>query len=185
MSGILTWQLRDRILDPGDPALVMGIVNVTPDSFSDGGRFRWQRRCHRLRLSDLIEPGGRLLDVGGESSRPVRPPSRSTKNCRRVVPWSEIGRLTRGADPLSVDTTKAAVADAALAGRRPHRQRHHRPCRRPDSGEVVRRTSQDRHLLMHMRGTPATMQVTQLSATWWPNWPLFWRRGCRLPSIWV
>src|SRR6185312_2734406 len=112
MSASWTWQLRDRTLTPGNPPLVMGIVNVTPDSFSDGGRFLETDAAvaHGLRL---VEQGADLLDIGGQSSRPGAQPISLEEELARVVPV--IRRLAGHTSvPLSVDTCKAEVARQAL-----------------------------------------------------------------------
>src|SRR3954470_692178 len=108
----MSWHLRDRTLEPGRPPLVMGIVNVTPDSFSDGGRFLAPDAAvgHGL---ELARQGADLLDVGGEFTRPGSLPVPAEEELARVVPV--VRELRRQlAIPLSVDTTKAAVARAAL-----------------------------------------------------------------------
>jgi dihydropteroate synthase len=90
----------------------MGVVNVTPDSFSDGGRLAGADAAlaHGLRL---FEEGADWVDVGGESTRPGAAPVPDPEETRRVVPVIE-GLRRRGAGPISVDTTKASVARAAL-----------------------------------------------------------------------
>jgi dihydropteroate synthase len=91
----------------------MGIVNVTPDSFSDGGRYL-DPEAAVAHGTDLSEQGADVLDVGGESTRPGAAPVPVDEELRRVVPVVE--RLAAATSvPLSVDTTKAAVARAALA----------------------------------------------------------------------
>ena len=106
---------------------VMGIVNVTPDSFSDGGRHATRdgaiAHCERL-----LGEGADILDIGGEST-PARAPSRcrSRKNCARVLPVLREA-VTLGV-PISVDTCKPEVMRAALDARRRHRQRHQRAAR--------------------------------------------------------
>jgi dihydropteroate synthase len=90
----------------------MGILNVTPDSFSDGGRFAAPEAAVARGLA-LFEQGADWLDVGGESTRPGASPVPAEEEIRRVVPVVEALRR-RGAGPLSVDTSKAAVAQAAL-----------------------------------------------------------------------
>ncbi len=92
--------------------LIMGVVNVTPDSFSDGGRFLDASAAiaHGRRLA---EEGAAMLDVGGESTRPGANPVPSEEELRRVVPVVE--GLSRSGLRVSIDTTKAAVAAAALA----------------------------------------------------------------------
>jgi dihydropteroate synthase len=90
----------------------MGVLNVTPDSFSDGGRLAGPDAAlaHGLRL---FEEGADWVDVGGESTRPGAAPVPGEEEARRVVPVVE-GLRRRGAGPISVDTTKASVAKAAL-----------------------------------------------------------------------
>jgi dihydropteroate synthase len=156
MSAPWTWQLRDRTLTPGNPPLVMGIVNVTPDSFSDGGRFLDTDAAvaHALRL---VEQGADLLDIGGESSRPGARPISLEEELARVVP---VIRLLVGQTsvPLSVDTCKAEVARQALeAGA--HILNDITALEADADMPAVARTFQAGVILMHMRGTPATMQV--------------------------
>lgn len=97
------------------PALVMGIVNVTPDSFSDGGKFLSTKAAvdHAL---ELAEQGAEILDIGGESTRPGAVPVDEKEECRRVVPV--IRNLTKilpaGKVAISIDTMKPKVARAAL-----------------------------------------------------------------------
>jgi dihydropteroate synthase len=135
--------------------LVMGIVNVTPDSFSDGGRFNSCAAAvaHGLRL---VEQGADLLDVGGESTRPGAQPVPLEEELRRVLPVIQELRA-RTVVPLSVDTSKAAVARACLqAGG--HVVNDVTALRGdPDMAAVVRESGAGL-ILMHMQGTPATMQ---------------------------
>ena len=94
------------------PALIMGVVNVTPDSFSDGGKFLepFAAVAHALRL---IDEGADLIDVGGESTRPQAAPVSEKEEWRRVAPV--IQRLASEVKiPISIDTVKPAVARAAL-----------------------------------------------------------------------
>src|SRR5438105_10981590 len=94
------------------PALVMGIVNVTPDSFSDGGRFLDPDAAvaHALKL---VEQGADILDIGGESTRPRAVPVTEAEELRRVMPAIE--RLAGAVKiPISIDTMKPGVARAAL-----------------------------------------------------------------------
>jgi dihydropteroate synthase len=94
------------------PTLVMGIVNVTPDSFSDGGKFLNADAAvaHALKL---VEQGADMLDIGGESTRPSAEPVSEAEELRRVIPVVE-QLVARVQIPLSVDTMKPAVARAAL-----------------------------------------------------------------------
>jgi dihydropteroate synthase len=108
------WQLRDRVLPLGGRTLVMGIVNVTPDSFSDGGDFFHADRAVAHAL-ELLEHGADILDIGGESTRPgKKEPVTAEEELRRVVPV--IAGVLREAPQaiISVDTYKARVAEEAV-----------------------------------------------------------------------
>jgi len=95
------------------PTLVMGIVNVTPDSFSDGGRY-FDAQAAVARGLELAAQGADILDIGGESTRPGAQPVSEQEELRRIMPVIE--RLAgRTSAALSIDTTKPAVARAALA----------------------------------------------------------------------
>ncbi|MFZ0829206.1 MAG: dihydropteroate synthase [Verrucomicrobiia bacterium] len=94
------------------PALVMGIVNVTPDSFSDGGRFFDPARAVAQAL-ELVAQGAEILDLGGESTRPGAEPVAEAEELRRVLPVLE-QLATQVKIPISIDTMKPAVARAAL-----------------------------------------------------------------------
>ncbi|MBA2564949.1 MAG: dihydropteroate synthase, partial [Gemmatimonadetes bacterium] len=146
------WRLRTRVL-PLDRPLVMGIVNVTPDSFSDGGRYVEVDEALR-HGRDLVSAGADLLDVGGESTRPGAGRVDPAEEERRVVPV--VAGLAELEVPVAVDTTRASVARAALAA----------------GAEVVNDVSALRFdpglaavtadtgagvVLMHMQGTPETM----------------------------
>ncbi len=102
-----------RTLTLGDRTLVMGIINVTPDSFSDGGTLIDPQRAIDAGVR-MVEEGADLLDVGGESTRPGAEPLPEAEERRRVVPVIE-GLSARVQVPISIDTYKAATADAALA----------------------------------------------------------------------
>ena len=106
------WQLRDRTLTIGPRPLVMGIVNVTPDSFSDGGRW-FNPNAAIAHAMTLVEQGADILDIGGESTRPGADPVSVQEERERVVPVvAELARHTRV--PISLDTMKAEVARAGL-----------------------------------------------------------------------
>jgi dihydropteroate synthase len=94
------------------PTLVMGIVNVTPDSFSDGGKFFDPARAVAHAL-ELVAQGAEILDLGGESTRPGAEPVAETEELRRVIPVIE-QLVSRVKIPLSIDTVKPAVARVAL-----------------------------------------------------------------------
>src|SRR4051812_16766254 len=109
----MKWHLRDCILTPGDPVLVMGIVNVTPDSFSDGGRFQSADAAIAHGL-ELARQGADILDIGGESSRPGSAAISAEEELDRILPVIR-GLARHTSLPLSIDTTKAVVADQALS----------------------------------------------------------------------
>jgi dihydropteroate synthase len=149
------WHIRSRRLTIARP-LVMGIVNVTPDSFSDGGHFLDPAAAvaHALRL---VEDGADLLDVGGESTRPGSQPVLPEEELRRVVPVVE--ELARRTDiPLSVDTSKAEIARQALAAGASIVNDVTALRGDPAMPAVVRDCGAG-VILMHMQGTPTTMQL--------------------------
>jgi dihydropteroate synthase len=104
----LHWQLRDRTIEFGHRPLVMGIINVTPDSFSDGGTFLDADRAvdHAMKLA---EDGADILDIGGESTRPGAEPVPLEEELKRIVPVVE-AVVRHISVPVSVDTMKADVA---------------------------------------------------------------------------
>lgn len=148
-------QLRcgSHTLDLSQP-LVMGILNVTPDSFSDGGRFIDVSRAvdHALRM---IEQGAGMIDVGGESTRPGAADVSEDEEIRRVVPVIE-ALVARASIPISIDTSKAAVMSAAVAAGA-SLINDVRALREPGALEAAAR-SDAAVCLMHMQGQPRTMQ---------------------------
>src|SRR5919205_2617562 len=103
-----SWHIKDRVLPIGERTLIMGILNVTPDSFSDGGQFFGidQALAH---AEHMIAEGADIIDVGGESTRPGGEPVSAEEEISRVVPVIEaLARRTEV--PISVDTTKSEVA---------------------------------------------------------------------------
>jgi dihydropteroate synthase len=150
----LRWKLRDRVIEFTSRPLVMGIVNATPDSFSDGGQFFEPAAAieHGLRLT---REGADILDIGGESTRPGATPVPLDEELRRVVPVvAELARQT--SLPISVDTMKAEVARQCLAvgaaivndvaGFR-------------DPAVIAAAAEHNAAVIvMHMQGTPQTMQ---------------------------
>jgi dihydropteroate synthase len=134
---------------------VMGVVNVTPDSFSDGGRFLDPAAARDHALS-LLEAGADWLDVGGESTRPGADPVGEGEELDRVVPVIEAILADRPEAKISIDTMKPAVAEAALgAGARMWNDVN---ALRAD-GALETAARLDRPVaLMHMQGAPQTMQ---------------------------
>lgn len=138
------------------PALVMGVLNVTPDSFSDGGKFFDTHAAVEHGLQ-LVEQGADILDIGGESTRPRATPVLEAEELRRVIPVIE-QLATRVKIPISIDTMKPAVARAAIAA----------------GASIVNDVAANReddamwrlvaesgagYVAMHMQGNPQTMQA--------------------------
>jgi dihydropteroate synthase len=154
-----TWRLRSRVVEFGTRPLVMGIVNVTPDSFSDGGQFFDEGRAidHAVRL---VEEGADLLDIGGESTRPYARPISDDEELRRVTAVVE-AVCQRVPVPVSIDTSKAIVARTCVdlgaeiindvSGLSADPQMIDVACQ---TGAGV--------CVMHMLGTPPTMQDNPL-----------------------
>jgi dihydropteroate synthase len=137
------------------PALVMGVVNVTPDSFSDGGRFFDAGAAveHALKL---VREGAEMLDIGGESTRPLAVPVDAAEELRRVLPV--IQHLAGCVQvPVAIDTTKPAVAREAL---RAGASLVNDVAAARETDEMWRVVAEARagYVCMHMQGTPQTMQ---------------------------
>lgn len=110
----MEWRLRDRVLTVDRP-IVMGILNVTPDSFSDGGRFFSSPDAAVDHAIGMIDDGADIVDVGGESTRPGAVPVTADEERSRVLPVIERLARERPAAVISVDTVKGEVARAGLA----------------------------------------------------------------------
>ncbi len=150
------WQLRTRRLTFRRLPHIMGIVNVTPDSFSDGGQYFDPQRAvdHALHL---IDAGADLLDIGGESTRPYAEPVSTAEELRRVLPVIEGLRNARVSVPLSIDTSKALVARDAVD--RGVEIVNDVTGLQGDAGMLpFALESQVGLCVMHMQGTPQTMQ---------------------------
>ena len=138
------------------PALVMGIVNVTPDSFSNGGRFLDPKAAVEHALKS-VQQGAEIIDIGGESTRPRATPVAEKEELRRVIPviQSLAGKISI---PISIDTMKPAVARAALeAGASIVNDVGAN--REDDTMWRVVAEARAGYICMHMQGTPQTMQV--------------------------
>ncbi|MCW5201218.1 dihydropteroate synthase [Desulfobulbus sp. F4] len=136
---------------------LMGILNVTPDSFSDGGSF-FDAQSILQQAERLLADGADIIDIGGESTRPFAQPVAEEEELRRVIPAIEAVRSLAAEIPISIDTTKAAVARAALAA----------------GATILNDISALRHdpamidaarsfdgpvIIMHMQGRPGDMQL--------------------------
>ncbi|HEV8262721.1 MAG TPA: dihydropteroate synthase [Burkholderiales bacterium] len=138
---------------PLERPLIMGVVNVTPDSFSDGGRFFGaQQAVEHARI--LLEEGADILDIGGESSRPGAEPVGLDEELRRVMPVLE--NLVGLPVPISLDTSKPEVMRRAIAAGAAM-VNDIKALREPGALEAVAE-SQAAVCLMHMQGEPRTMQ---------------------------
>ena len=152
---ILTRQAKDRLIEFTDRPLIMGVVNVTPDSFFDGGRYQDADAAvaHAVRL---VEEGADLLDVGAESTRPGADVVNEAEECRRAIPV--VTAVAKAVTvPISIDTSKAAVARAALDAGAVLVNDVTALRGDPAMVDVVARTGAG-IVLMHMQGTPHTMQ---------------------------
>ena len=150
------WKIGKRVFDVSRHGLIMGVLNVTPDSFSDGGEFLTTDKAIERGLQMAAE-GAHIIDVGGESTQPGSQSVTVAEELRRVIPVIE--NLHRKLDvPISIDTSKADVARAAIEA----------------GASVVNDVtggqgdeqmlplvaeSKAAFILMHMQGTPRTMQV--------------------------
>jgi len=138
------------------PALVMGIVNVTPDSFADGGQFFDPKKAVAHAL-ELVAQGAEILDVGGESTRPGAESVGEAEELRRVIPVIE--QLSRQVSvPVSIDTVKPAVAKAALAAGASLVNDIAANRTEDDMWRIVADAGAG-YICMHMQGTPKTMQA--------------------------
>ncbi|HET7227968.1 MAG TPA: dihydropteroate synthase [Chthoniobacterales bacterium] len=151
--GVPTWKIGGEIFDLSTRGWIMGVLNVTPDSFSDGGRF-FQAPQALDQARKMIAAGANIIDIGGESTRPGADPVDVAEEKRRVIPI--IKELANEA-LISIDTSKAEVADAALEA----------------GAKIVNDVTGGRDdeamwpllaergagfIIMHMQGTPRTMQ---------------------------
>src|SRR6266852_7247194 len=149
------WKIGNEVVDLAKRGMIMGVLNVTPDSFSDGGEF-FEPDAAIARGVQIASEGADIIDVGGESTRPGTEPVSVKEELRRVIPVIE--KLRAKIDvPISIDTSKAEVASAAL-----------------DSGASIindvtagrgdkqmlplTATRKVALVLMHMQGEPRTMQ---------------------------
>ena len=149
------WKIGDQVVDLSKRGMIMGVLNVTPDSFSDGGEFFESDAAVKRGVQMQVE-GADIIDIGGESTRPGAEPISAKEELERVIPVIE--KLRANIEiPISIDTSKSQVADAALAV----------------GGSIVNDVTAGRGdeymlpiaakrnaavVLMHMKGEPRTMQ---------------------------
>ena len=147
------WKFRDKTLQLGERTLIVGVLNVTPDSFSDGGKYQDPDRAF-ARAVELEEEGADIIDVGAESTRPGSKRISEAEELRRLVPV--LKRLKNKLTvPLSVDTYKAAVAEKALEL---GADIINDPSALTFEADLARTAGQANAglILNHMRGTPET-----------------------------
>lgn len=140
-----------------DKAQIMGILNVTPDSFSDGGRWNTEAALC-ARIEQLVSEGADIIDVGGESTRPFAEPVSVEDELARVIPAIRKIRA-RSNLPISIDTTKAVVAREALAAGATMINDISALRFDPEMIDVVR-SFDGPVVIMHMQGVPGDMQVS-------------------------
>ncbi len=146
---------RKKTLTLGKRTLLMGVLNVTPDSFSDGGLFFEKEKAIAHGIS-MVEEGADIIDIGGESTRPGSKPLELEEELRRVIPV--IGTLAKETDaPISIDTYKSAVAQRAIDAGAQIINDISALRFDPTLAQVAAREKTPL-ILMHIRGTPETMQ---------------------------
>ncbi|MGI0486965.1 dihydropteroate synthase [Pantanalinema rosaneae CENA516] len=150
-----TWQIRNSTLVWGQRTYLMGVLNVTPDSFSDGGQFNTLETALKQARS-LITAGADLLDIGGQSTRPQADEISLEAELSRVIPIIQAVRQESDI-PISIDTTRAAVATAAIAAGADVVNDISGGSFDPEMFPTVAKLGVP-VILMHIRGTPKTMQ---------------------------
>lgn len=139
----------------GEETGIMGIINVTPDSFSDGGKYA-NVEATVMRAKQMVADGADIIDIGGESSRPGAEPITANEECRRVIPVVQ-ALAEQSQIPISVDTYKAKVAHEALSAGACVINDITALHGDPNMCQIVA-DAQAGVILMHMQGVPATMQ---------------------------
>ena len=151
----MIWRAGERAWEFPRSPLIMGIVNVTPDSFSDGGQHATPEAAVAHALS-LAAEGADILDIGGESTRPGAPAVSESEELARVIPVIEqLAKQTEAA--LSIDTQKPAVAEAAISAGAVIINDIAANRTEPQMWKIVAATRAG-YVAMHMQGTPQTMQ---------------------------
>ena len=149
------WKIRDRELLTGERTLIMGVLNVTPDSFSDGGHYADPDAAF-ARAIELEEQGADIIDIGAESTRPGSKGISAAQELARLLPVLQAlrGRLKI---PISIDTQKSSVAEIAIGAGAEILNDISGLKQDPRLADVAARRKVPL-ILMHMRGTPRTMQ---------------------------
>jgi len=156
MANFAEWMVRNQAFTWGKQTYLMGILNVTPDSFSDGGQFNTLDAAI-AQAHHLVSSGAHILDIGGQSTRPQAEEISLAAELERVVPVIRALREHGVTAPISVDTTKAAVARAAVAAGADWVNDISGAVYDPEMLGAIAEMNIP-IVLMHMRGTPKTMQ---------------------------
>ncbi|MDB6071946.1 MAG: hypothetical protein JWL81_3117 [Verrucomicrobiales bacterium] len=151
----MIWRTASRSFDLTHRGLIMGVLNVTPDSFSDGGKYFDPEDAIARGLA-MVADGADVLDIGGESTRPGAVPVEAEEELRRILPVIE-GLRARSGVAISIDTMKARVAAAGMAAGADIINDISGLQHDPAMARVAAETGAGL-VLMHMRGTPRTMQ---------------------------
>ncbi len=151
---VLSW--NNHTLDLGKRTRIMGILNITPDSFSDGGKF-FDPEAALDQARKMVEEGADIIDIGGESTRPFSEPVPPDEEIRRVVPVIE-KLASKLSVPISIDTSKGEVAKRALDAGASMINDIFALRRDPEMAKTAARYKVP-VILMHMKGTPENMQV--------------------------
>lgn len=152
---VYQWKCRDRVIALGERTRVMGILNATPDSFSDGGAFTDPGVAVEHALN-MVEQGADIIDIGGESTRPGAEPVTVQEELRRTLPIIE-GIRSASDIPISIDTMKAPVAAEAIAAGADIINDVSALGADTDMAGIAAASGAG-VILMHMKGTPRTMQ---------------------------
>jgi dihydropteroate synthase len=150
------FRIKGGEIELGKRTLVMGVLNVTPDSFSDGGLY-FDKQLAIDRALQMVEEGADIIDIGGESTRPFSDPVPLEEELRRVIPVIE-AIAPKVAVPISIDTYKAKVASEALQAGASIVNDISGLRFDPDLARVVSENGAGL-ILMHIKGTPKTMQL--------------------------
>jgi dihydropteroate synthase len=155
---IKAWNIRSHKFNWGSRTYIMGILNVTPDSFSDGGKFQTVNAAID-RSIQMVAAGVDIIDIGGESAKPGATPVDERTELERTIPVIEAIRQHPAIReiPISIDTTKATVAEAAIRAGADIVNDVSGGKFDPQMLETVARLDVP-YIMMHMRGTPTTMQ---------------------------
>ena len=151
------WKLRNKTISLGGSPLIMGILNATPDSFSDGGRFNTTKKATNHALK-MIDDGADIIDIGGESTRPGSKQISLNEEINRTIPIIKSLRKLNDSILISIDTSKSEVARQAMeegADIINDVTSYNNDLNMP---EIVRKYEAG-IILMHMQGTPENMQI--------------------------